>query len=113
MNRETSLYLDAVRFLAALMVFMAHVTGTMFAGMFWQLGQFGAEAVDAFFVLSGFVIGFVTTERENSLSLYAIARISRIYSVALPAVIATFVLDRIGLSLNSQFYYQHELLTSA
>ena len=104
-NRETSLYLDIVRFTAAFLVFMNHATGSRFTGgLFWQLGQFGAEAVDVFFVLSGFVIGYVTTKRETGLSLYAIARISRIFSVAIPAIFATFILDQIGMFMNKKLY---------
>ena len=36
---------------------------------------------------------------------YAVARISRIYSVAMPAIITTFVLDHIGMSLDPQLYF--------
>src|ERR1700742_1917757 len=86
MNRQTSLYLDLVRFLAALAVFVSHICGQRFTGgLLWQSEPYGDEAVDVFFVLSGFVIGYVTDGRETSTRSFAVARLARIYSVALPA----------------------------
>jgi len=105
MTRETSLYLDILRFLAALTVLLGHVSSKRFTGGFiWQVGLYTGEAVTVFFVLSGFVIGYVTDQREKSASSYAIARAARIYSVALPALIVTFMLDEIGRSLHSNLY---------
>ena len=105
MNRGTSLYLDAVRFLAAFIVFMDHyAAGRISGGLFHQLMSFGGEAVDVFFVLSGYVIGYATDTRERSARAYAINRAARIYSVALPALVLTFVLDRVGLSLQPDLY---------
>jgi peptidoglycan/LPS O-acetylase OafA/YrhL len=104
-NRETSLYLDAVRFVAALTVFLGHVSGARFMGGFlWHFGSYTGEAVIVFFVLSGFVIGYATDRRENSVSSYAVARAARIYSVALPALIVTFALDSIGRSVRPDLY---------
>jgi peptidoglycan/LPS O-acetylase OafA/YrhL len=104
-NRPTSLYLDIIRFLAALAVFVDHISGQHYTGgLFWQSQPYGDEAVDVFFVLSGFVIGYVTAEREATARLYGIARLSRIYSVALPALIATFSLDAIGRSIRPDQY---------
>lgn len=105
MNRGTSLFLDAVRFFAAFVVFMDHYAGSRISGgLFYQLTTFGGEAVDVFFVLSGYVIGYATDTRERSARVYAINRAARIYSVAVPALILTFVLDRIGLSLKPALY---------
>jgi peptidoglycan/LPS O-acetylase OafA/YrhL len=105
MNRPTSLYLDIVRFLAALAVFLDHLSGQHYTGgLFWQSQPYGDEAVDVFFVLSGFVIGYVTAEREATARLYGIARLSRIYSVALPALIATFSLDALGRAIRPELY---------
>src|SRR5215469_1681333 len=104
MNRETSIYLDLVRFTAAAFVFLTHASREQSSGGFlWQL-QFGREAVDVFFVLSGFVIAHVTETRERSPLAYAVARAARIYSVALPALVLTFVLDRIGQPLRPENY---------
>jgi len=105
MNRPTSLYLDLVRFAAAIAVFICHISGQRFTGgLFWQSEPYGDEAVDIFFVLSGFVIAYVASRSETDARTFAIARLARIYSVALPALIATFVLDAVGRSLHPDYY---------
>ncbi|MGH7072336.1 MAG: acyltransferase family protein [Acetobacteraceae bacterium] len=107
MTREVSLYLDLLRFLAALTVFLGHVSGSRFTGGFlWQFGPYMGEAVTVFFVLSGFVIGYTTDRREKSAYSYAVARAARIYSVALPALVVTFTLDAIGRSIRPDLYSQ-------
>jgi peptidoglycan/LPS O-acetylase OafA/YrhL len=104
MNRETSIYLDLVRFTAAIFVFLTHASREQSSGGFlWQL-QFGREAVDVFFVLSGFVIAHVVETREHSPLEYTVARAARICSVAFPALALTFVLDRIGQPLRPENY---------
>lgn len=105
MNRETSLYLDAWRFAMAMIVFLGHVSGArLTGGLLWQLGAYTGEAVAVFFVLSGFVIGYVTDQREQSPRSYAVARAARIYSVALPALVATFALDMLGRASRPDLY---------
>ena len=105
MNRETSLYLDAWRLLAALTVFLGHVSGARFTGgLFWQFGPFMGEAVAVFFVLSGFVIGYATDRGKETAQSYAVSRLARIYSVALPALIVTFTLDAFGRLYRPEFY---------
>lgn len=105
MQRHTSTYLDLLRFSAAMVVFVGHTSGQrMTGGIGWQLAPFMDEAVTIFFVLSGYVIGYVLHQRENSPRAYAIARAARIYSVALPAVLLTFILDSIGRSLRPDLY---------
>ena len=105
MTRELSIYLDLVRFVAALTVFFAHVSFQRYTGGFlWQFRVYAQPAVDVFFVLSGFVIAYVTDKRETTLGSYAINRLSRIYSVVIPALIVTFVLDQIGRHSNPSFY---------
>lgn len=101
-----SLYLDIVRFIAAVAVFFDHITSYPFTNkIFWPaLGRYGSIAVIIFFVLSGYVIAYVTSTREKTLFRYASARISRIYSVVLMALLLTLVLDNIGLILNPDFY---------
>jgi peptidoglycan/LPS O-acetylase OafA/YrhL len=105
MNRPTSLYLDLVRFTAAIAVFICHISGQRFTGgVLWQSEPYGDEAVDVFFVLSGFVIAYVASRGETDARSFAIARLARVYSVALPALVATFVLDAAGRSLHPDYY---------
>lgn len=101
-----SLYLDAVRFLAALAVLLDHVTSEPFAQRVLPrvLGDYGDVAVTLFFVLSGYVIGFVTSTREQSATSYWSARLARLYSVVPLALALTFILDRAGMIANPSFY---------
>jgi len=103
MNKATSLYLDAVRFLAALVVMASHANGYV-GGLLWRFDTYGDEAVTVFFVLSGFVIAHATATRETTMRDYAIARVSRIYSVALPALVLTALADQIGHSISPKLY---------
>jgi peptidoglycan/LPS O-acetylase OafA/YrhL len=68
------------------------------------LGGYGNTAVIIFFVLSGYVIAYVTSTPERSVAAYAISRVSRLYSVVLPALLLTFACDLLGQHLNAQFY---------
>ena len=105
MNKETSIYLDLVRFLAAMVVFLSHFSlHRLSDGFLWQFGPYGHQAVTVFFVLSGFVIAYATDTRENTASAFCISRMARMYSVALPAVILTVLLDEIGSRLRPDQY---------
>ena len=64
----------------------------------------GVQAVDVFFVLSGFVIAHVCATREHDLRDYVISRTARIYSVAIPALILTAIVDAIGIRENAATY---------
>ena len=86
MTTALSLYLDALRFGAALTVFVSHYsTGRISGGLFWQLEYYGRAAVLMFFVLSGFVIAWVSETRERTLEEYGLSRFARLYSVIIPA----------------------------
>lgn len=95
MTKTTSLYLDGFRTAAALAVFLAHstdkeITGNLF---FSHLGIFGDDAVMAFFVLSGYVIAYTADAKHGTLGDYVIGRLSRLWSVALPALALTAAID--------------------
>lgn len=105
MNRQLSAYLDLIRVVCAVVVVLSHLGhGHLVGGYLWPFTFFGNEAVMAFFVLSGFVIAFVTDQREQTLAIYAAARLARLYSVILPAMALTLVLDAIGQSINAESY---------
>jgi peptidoglycan/LPS O-acetylase OafA/YrhL len=99
-SRELSLYLDVMRLVAAVMVFSSHMSDAT-RSLFWHLGGHASEAVIVFFVLSGFVIAFISHSRETSAPAYAVARLSRICSVAIPAILVTLIVDYIGLTFGS------------
>jgi peptidoglycan/LPS O-acetylase OafA/YrhL len=105
MNRATSLYIDLARFSAALVVFLGHISGQRLTGGFlWQIAPYMSHAVTIFFVLSGFVIAYATDKRENTAFSYAVSRAARIYSVVLPALAATVLLDTLGRYLQPALY---------
>ncbi len=79
-----SVYLDVVRFIAALVVVFGHSWLVLFPG--YPLHWPGPPAVIVFFVLSGLVIASVTDGRDRTLADYALNRLSRLWSVALPAL---------------------------
>ena len=93
MNKHFSLYLDLVRFLAAVLVVVSHFGQhgivSASAQLFWP--QLGRESVIVFFVLSGFVIAYTSVEKAATLHQYVVARCARIYSVVLPVLLATIV----------------------
>lgn len=85
-----SLYLDLVRWGAAMLVVLYHLKEREF-GTAWlnaHLPGNGHAYVTIFFVLSGFVIA-ATMDRKRSLGPveYALDRASRLYSVALPVLL--------------------------
>ena len=105
MNRGLSLYLDLLRLLAAAQVFAYHLSGFAFVGGHrFSWNSYGHEAVTVFFVLSGFVICHAATTRDRTLSSFAVSRLTRVYSVALPCLALTLVFDFIGHSFAPDFY---------
>lgn len=104
MSREFSLYLDLVRFLASCMVVLYHSNLRSLSVEKLPLSDYGHAAVIIFFVLSGYVIAYITETKENTPKAYFASRLSRIYSLALPAVLLTPLLDALGETLQPAFY---------
>ena len=102
MTRSFSVYLDLVRFLAAFVVLLHHARYLYDPGYF--IFAFGHEAVIVFFVLSGYVIAYVTETKERTLKSYTLSRLARIYSVALPAILLTGLFDFFGFLSNPEAY---------
>lgn len=102
MSRAFSLYLDAVRFLAALLVLFYHANWIYRPGIVFT--SLGHEAVVIFFVLSGFVIAYVADTREQDFRGFMVARGARIFSVAIPAIILTALLDAVGYHISAAVY---------
>lgn len=114
MNPRFSLYLDGMRALAAVVVLLSHWAYDRFTGGTYSIIRdlnLGSDAVVVFFVLSGFVIGFTAQTKDMTLSDFLFARATRVYSVALPAILLTLVLDRVGMTFRPAaydgFWYNH------
>ena len=105
LNRQTSLYLDIIRPLAAFVVFLSHLGfQNLSGGQVGFMAGSGVQAVDVFFVLSGFVIAHVCATREFNVRDYMLSRAARIYSVAIPALILTAIVDAIGIKESIATY---------
>jgi peptidoglycan/LPS O-acetylase OafA/YrhL len=105
MTKALSLYLDMLRFCAAFAVFLAHYSVQRISGgFFWPLFAYGHTAVLVFFVLSGFVIAWVTETRERGLGDYVLSRAARLYSVIIPAFIITAAVNSLGEAVDPQLY---------
>lgn len=57
-----------------------------------------------FFVLSGFVIAFTTAAKQRGAIDYTKARMARLYSVVVPALLVTLLCDAVGRSINPGAY---------
>lgn len=107
MTRGFSLYLDAVRFFAAVLVLFSHLAYARYSNgdLAWMRElNLGSDAVILFFVLSGLVIAYTTDKRNRTAAEYAKARMSRLYSVAIPALVVTLLCDLVGRAINPGAY---------
>src|SRR5277367_3405770 len=103
MSRSLSIFLDALRFAAAIVVVVGHFTQPYFSQGFPDLTLWGVSAVSVFFVLSGFVISHVTTLKEKDPLDYTAARIARLYSVLVPALLLTTIVHLVALKLDPEY----------
>ena len=90
-------------FRGAFLVDYAHAAHTPGNVVFYLLTGAGHQAVNVFFVLSGFFIGTSVVNSTNkgswSWSRFATRRFTRLYTVLVPALILTAILDQLGVAL--------------
>ncbi len=114
-------YLDLARFIAAFMVVLSHLRGFVFVDFnqfdhsslawsaFYFATGFGHQAVMIFFVLSGFLVGGAVVSRAAearwSWTDYAILRMTRLWTVLVPALVLTALWDQIGMALTGSPFY--------
>lgn len=96
MDKTFSTLLDLARFSAAMLVFVHHSEQILKDNRLSAFASFGHDAVIFFFILSGFVIGYVSSTKEKTIIDYTIARSARLFSVALPSLILVCLLINIG-----------------
>ena len=77
-----------------------HIDSTTFGEWLWQFRGYGQQGVVIFFVMSGFVIAYTAGTKNANLRHYSIARAARLYSVVVPALILTLLVD----SINSLWF---------
>ena len=105
LGRNSSVLLDIIRFAAAVAVLFSHLP-SFSVPMQHVPDYLGNQAVGVFFVLSGFVIRFVSETRLSTLAAYFTDRASRIYSIALPALLFTILAEAVARSLRPAGYLQ-------
>lgn len=115
MQEQKSQFLHCLRWISALLVAIGHsqLIGGGGDAVFQYLASHAHAAVMVFFVLSGYVITATVDERMASgygLQQYLVDRISRIYSVLLPAIILTLCLDLLGAHFFPARYSDPQLL---
>ncbi|UXX83442.1 acyltransferase family protein [Roseovarius pelagicus] len=107
MNAGFSAYLNVLRFGAALVVLMSHFGFVRYSGGRWlwiREFNFGSDAVIIFFVLSGLVVAQAASRKRSGLGGFAFDRLTRLWSVAIPALVIGFTLDRIGARIAPSAY---------
>ncbi len=106
MNKIVSLYLDILRILSAFYVFIYHVGSDKIGNELvfstpnfsetLSLSYFSAHYfVIVFFVLSGFLITMSASRPNITIKTFMTARIGRLYSVLLPALLLSFLVAKI------------------
>ena len=96
------------------MVFVGHAPfNPSFA--FWSNKlNLGYDSVVAFFVLSGYVISYSATEKEKTPLNYTLARIARIYPVAIGTILVALCLQIVAEPLSPNLYtHYHGQLENA
>lgn len=116
---STSTFMDASRWIAALAVVLAHTTAIMMVDeayahdpspllqFMFAMKSVGYLGVIIFFVMSGYLVGGRELLRVRAAgrfepARYAIQRVSRIYTVLIPALLLTLALDHAGQLLFNQ-----------
>jgi len=100
-----STFLDLLRILAALAVFLGHTNFHWFWNPSSIGPQNGQDYVIVFFVLSGFVIAWSTDKKVDlTINQYLFERITRLWSVVLPALIIGCAIDYWGRMIHPPTY---------
>ncbi|HXQ21492.1 MAG TPA: acyltransferase [Candidatus Acidoferrales bacterium] len=109
-DKTYSVYLDLVRGAAALVVFLSHACKPGIAdAVLPHVVRQGLDAVTVFFVLSGFVISHTAESKDHTLRDYILARLARLWSVAIPALVLAAVVGHFGAAIDPELYRQQIL----
>ncbi|MEM9636647.1 MAG: sterol desaturase family protein, partial [Pseudomonadota bacterium] len=106
MSQGFSIWLDFLRAAAAITVLFGHMAHIRFTrGDYYFLREINiaSDAVIVFFVLSGVVIAYAA-KRDGTLERFAFNRLTRLWSVVLPALVLTVLFDAIGTALRPDAY---------
>ncbi|MGI4883801.1 MAG: acyltransferase family protein [Janthinobacterium lividum] len=107
---SSSILLDSIRIASAVIVLINHAVLEWLTGypdLNKEMDQLAHAAVVVFFVLSGYLIAFTTTKNNRGPKQYAIARLSRLYSVVLPALLLTAIIEIVVHNTNPSLASQY------
>ena len=104
MSISLSVYLDTIRILAAIAVFYGHLSSKSLFDSTIPAVDLGHSSVVVFFVLSGFVIAYVSETKETDWKIFISSRIARVLSVTVPALLITPILGAIGRNIYPEIY---------
>ena len=119
MIRSRNTTLDVIRALAASEVILSHLRGFIFTDFgqlmhanilvkaFYFITGFGHQAVVIFFVLSGYLVGgsIIATQSDGFWPRYLVQRLSRLWIVLLPCLLATAIWNLIGQHTGGAEYF--------
>ncbi len=99
-----SFFLDTMRILAALTVMYIHAHNMWFPAQTHdaaQPGEWSHASVIVFFVLSGYVIAHTTASNNRGGKQYAVARLTRLCSIVIPALLITAIIQYVVGNVNA------------
>jgi len=102
---SSSIFLDSLRICAAFTVFYIHAFEQWFPSRSHdqnQPGDLAHAAVIVFFVLSGYVIAHTTISKNRGGTQYAQARLTRLSSIVIPALLITALVQYLIQHINPQ-----------
>ena len=106
-STATSVLLDVLRLVCAIIIASVHLTQPFFSHGWPDLTDYGKPALVMLFLLSGLVIRYVTVMRRGKMSDFWIDRVSRIYSVVVPALAFTIIASYLAMRINPAYYMPH------
>jgi peptidoglycan/LPS O-acetylase OafA/YrhL len=106
-STATSVLLDVLRLASAIIIASVHLTQPFFSIGWPNLTDYGKPALVMLFLLSGLVIRYVTQIRRGRMTDFWIDRISRVYSVVVPALVFTIIASYLALRINPAYYIPH------
>lgn len=106
-SSDTSIILDSLRIAAALTVVIFHGFEQWFPDEAYAESKFARlahTAVIIFFVLSGYVIAYTTSRKKRGGLQYSQARLSRLCSIVIPALVISALCQMVIYVVNPKLY---------
>lgn len=103
----SSVYLDVMRFAAAVSIALAHLTQPFFSEGWPLLVDKAKAGLVTLFLLSGIVIRYVTVMRRGRIQDFWVDRVSRVYSVVIPSLLFTIAASYAARAASPAYYNEH------